>query len=384
MGRSGDFVKQPEGFRAFIPKDLPPSPPIKWDDELHALHSRADRALARLDGASENLPSLDLFVRMYARKEAALSSQIEGTQASLSDIIRAEADLSTKAPREDVLVTLNYSKAMSHGLKRLESLPVSLRLVREIHRILLDGVRGHAKTPGEFRTSQNWIGPTGATLNNAVFVPPPKHEMMRALGELEKFLHDDSPMPPLIKVGLAHAQFETVHPFLDGNGRVGRLLIIFLLCAWGIIERPVLYPSHTFKARRDDYYDRLQATRDRGDWEGWLKFFLEAMAEAAQDAYARTRAINQLREAHRALVDRQERGKGGGHAMLEGLFRNPYTTVKRVARLTDLSVATAGKLVERFEEYGLVREITGRERDRVFVYGQYLDLLEKDLDASRA
>lgn len=383
MARSGTYIKQLSGdleYKAFIPNPLPPKPAIKWDDELIVLNSQADRMLARLDGVSDNLPSVGLFVYIYARKEAVLSSQIEGTQASLSDIMKAEADIETSAPKGDVLVTTNHFRAMTHGLERLESLPISLRLIREIHKILLEGVRGQERTPGEFRRSQNWIGPEGRPLSEALFVPPPEHEMKQSLGDFERFLHDKAPMPPLIKVGLAHAQIETIHPFLDGNGRIGRLLIIFLLCAWGILQYPVMYPSLALKARRSEYYGKLQAVRDDGDWEGWLKFFLSAMTDAARDAHLRTKAICNLREAHRSLLDENEGRKAGGHKLLEQLFQRPFMTIRYAAEQSGLSVVTAGKLMERFEDYGILEETTGRDRDRVYRYTGYLDLLERDLD----
>ncbi|MDB4516852.1 Fic family protein, partial [Crocinitomicaceae bacterium] len=276
--RAGRYVSQPTGYRAYIPEPLPPDPPVEISPELQVLLSQADRALGRLDGSIQTLPHPDLFVYMYVRKEAVLSSQIEGTQSSLQDVLAAEAQvLSPDRPR-DVNEVVNYVRAMNHGLARLPDLPVCVRLIRDIHAKLLEGVRGSHLTPGELRTSQNWIGPGGCTLNEATFVPPPPHEVAKRLADLEKFLHADTHIPLLIKIGLAHAQFETIHPFLDGNGRVGRLLITFLLCEQQVLLKPVLYLSHYFKRHRNEYYSQLQAVRDAGTWEEWLSFFLRGVA----------------------------------------------------------------------------------------------------------
>src|SRR5580698_7957202 len=263
-GRAGVYRRPPQGHRAFSPAPLPPDPPLRIDGALQALLSRADLALGRLAGSIETLPNPDLFVLMYVRKEAVLSSQIEGTQSSLADLLAAEAKVFDPAQPHDVAEVLNYVAAMNHGLARLASLPVSVRLIREIHAKLLEGVRGSHLTPGELRTSQNWIGPAGCTLRDATFVPPPPADLPGALGALEKFLHAEDALPLLITIGLAHAQFETIHPFLDGNGRVGRLLITFLLCEKQILDKPVLYLSHYFKRHRQSYYDHLQAIRDSG------------------------------------------------------------------------------------------------------------------------
>lgn len=265
--RAGVYVRQPHGYRAFIPKPLPPNPPVKVSGSLQTLLSQADYALGRLDGAILTLPNPDLFVFMYVRKEAVLSSQIEGTQSSLQNLLAAEARLFDPDTPGDVNEVINYVRAMNYGLERLATLPVSVRLIKEIHAELMRGVRGGQLTPGELRTSQNWIGPAGCTLSEATFVPPPPHEVPQALADLERFLHTQDDMPALIRVGLAHAQFETIHPFLDGNGRIGRLLITFLLTEKGPLAKPVLYLSHYFKRRRVEYYERLQAVRDLGDWE---------------------------------------------------------------------------------------------------------------------
>lgn len=373
--RAGTYVSQFGGYKAFIPKNLPPSPPVKMDQEMWTLLSQADRALGQLDGFTETLPNPDLFVFMYVRKEAVLSSQIEGTQASLMDVLEFEAHAVRTGRTKDVHEVVNYVAAMNHGLDRLKSLPLSLRLIREIHAKLLEGVRGGDRNPGEFRRSQNWVGPNGSTLANAVFVPPSPHEVALALDSLEKFLHDESPMPFLIKVGLAHAQFETIHPFVDGNGRVGRLLITFLLCQKEILKRPLLYLSHYFKLNRSEYYDRLQAIRDEGDWEGWLKFYLRGVFEVSQEATETARLIIKMREDHRQMVtDRMGGGAAKALTLLESLYWMPIVSVKEIVRITSLSYPNANNIAQRFVEMNLLREMTGQKRNRRFIYDPYFNL----------
>jgi Fic family protein len=377
--RAGRYIQQSSGYRAFIPAPLPPDPPVRLRGELQALLSRADRALGRLDGSIHTLPHPDLFVAMYVRKEAVLSSQIEGTQSSLQDVLAAEAKvLDFERPR-DVDEVFNYIAAMNHGLDRLASLPVSLRLIREIHERLLQGVRGHHATPGELRASQNWIGPGGCTINEATFVPPPPHEVPQLLSDLEKFLHADTDLPLLIKIGLAHAQFETIHPFLDGNGRVGRLLITFLLCEKLALLRPVLYLSWYFKRHRQDYYDHLQAIRDRGDWEGWLAFFLRGVEEVSGQATETARRLLSLRETHRERITQSlGRAAGNGHRILEHLYQRPIVSVNEVQQLIGTTYPAANDLVGRLENEGILEEITGQARNRRFMYRQYLDLFRDD------
>lgn len=373
--RSGRYIRQPTGYRAFIPASLPPDPQIDIDAEMAVLLSEADHALGRLDGIGELLPSPDLFVFMYVRREAVLSSQIEGTQASLIDLLEFEAERATAQTPDDVTEVSNYVKAMNYGLGRLRELPVSLRLIREIHRELLEGVRGSERAPGEFRSSQNWIGAPGGTLADAIYIPPPPHEMTLALDDFERFLHSEAPMPFLIKVGLAHAQFETIHPFVDGNGRVGRLLITFLLCERGILNQPLLYLSYYLKRHRTEYYDRLQMVRDAGAWEAWLKFFLRGVREVSREATVTARRLTNLREEHRTLITKKlGRRADSGLRLLEWLYSHPYARVSWVAGATDLSFASANSLVAAFEELGLLAEITGRKRDRLFTYKAYLAL----------
>ena len=372
-GRAGRYVLQPAGYRAFVPAPLPPRPPVRMTGTIQILLSAADRALGRLDGAIHTLPEADLFALMYVRKEAVLSSQIEGTQSSLRDVLAAEARLLSPRGAGDAGEVINYVAAMNHGLERLPGLPLSVRLIREMHERLLRGVRGGRSTPGELRRSQNWIGPAGCTLRDAVFVPPPFEEAPRALSDLETFLHRDDDLPPLVRIGLAHAQFETIHPFLDGNGRVGRLLIVFFLCERGILTKPVLYISHFFKRHQGEYYDRLQAVRDAGDWEGWLAFFLRGVAEVGDEAVTTARRILDLREAHRAAVTaRLGRAAGNGHRVLEALYRQPVMTVSDVRGITGLSYPAANALVARLVSIGILEQFGDRKRNRAFLYRDYI------------
>jgi Fic family protein len=378
QNRSGRYLPQPAGYHAFIPAPLPPVPPVDFGGDLYRLLSEADLALGRLDGSVLTLPNPDLFVMMYIRKEAVLSSQIEGTQSSLQDLLSAEAQLYTSDFPKDVAEVINYVAAMNHGLARLAKLPVSVRLIREIHEKLLTGVRGSRLAPGELRRTQNWIGPGGSTLANATFVPPPPDVVPEALGDLEKFLHSGTNLPLLLKVGLAHAQFETIHPFLDGNGRVGRLLITFLLCQSGVLHKPVLYLSHYFKQHRQTYYELLQATRDAGAWENWLVFFLKGVSEVSQQAAETARRILALRESHRNLItDNLGYAAGNGHRVLEQLFERPITAVNDVAKLTGTTFTAANQLVERFVQAGILVEITGQARNRRFRYDAYVRLFDE-------
>lgn len=377
--RAGKYIQQVEGYRAFIPNPLPPQPGIVMDGAMWELLSQADRALGRLDGATDALPNPDLFVFMYVRREAVLSSQIEGTQASLIDVLEFESNALEPDNPQDVAEVVNYIAAVNYGLERLKSLPISLRLIREIHQELLKDVRGAERNPGEFRQSQNWIGPGGCTLAMATYVPPPPHEMRLALAELEHFLHDSQPMPILIKVGLAHAQFETIHPFLDGNGRTGRLLITFLLCEQNILKRPLLYISYYFKRHRAAYYDHLQSVRDTGDWEGWLKFFLRGIIEVAQEAAMTAREIVDLKEKHRQLVlENMGQRSGNAIALLEALYFRPVFTVKYAESVTGLSYQNANTLIKDLCSLGLFEEITGQKRNRAFSYAPYLAVFGED------
>jgi len=380
-GRAGGYVRQLTGYRAFVPKKLPPTdPPIRIDAEMLDLLSKADLALGRLDGASEILPNVDLFVAMYVNKEAVLSSQIEGTQASLIDVLAFEAEAAEPANPQDIEEVINYVAALNYGLERLKTLPFSLRLIREIHERLLAGVRGAERHPGQFRTSQNWIGHAGCTLETARFVPPPPSDMLAALGDIERFVHSPEPLPTLIKIGLIHAQFETVHPFLDGNGRMGRLLITFYLCQQQVLRQPLLYLSHFFKLNKAEYYERLQRIRDEGEWEEWLKFFLMGVHDVAREATSTARDIVQMRERHRALIaNGLPRGTSAATQLLEYLYERPITTVKLIAERLGQTYGGANNLVAKFVELGILREMTQRGRNRRFAYTDYLSIFTDDV-----
>ena len=374
--RAGRYIQQLTGYRAFVPAPLPPDPDIAFDGELRTLLSQADRDVARLDAIAALLPNPELFVAMYVRHEAVLSSQIEGTQSTLEDVLAFEAHATAvhDGPK-DVEEVVNYVRAMNHGLARLAELPLSLRLLREIHDKLMHEVRGGEKSPGEFRTSQNWIGATGSTLATASFVPPPPHELMSALGALENFLHaGKTTVPLLIRCGLAHAQFETIHPFLDGNGRVGRLLITLMLCEEQALSRPLLYLSVFLKAHRAEYYDRLTAIRQHGHWEPWLKFFLRGVSQTARAATRTAHDIVSMREAHRAALIKSPKAL----KLLDALFRQPMVSPNHIATIVGCSHPTAVKLARDLEARGWLREVTGYERNRLYRYQPYLDLFHRE------
>lgn len=374
--RAGQYIRTIDGYTAFMPAPLPPDPPVRMDDpEFQALLSEADIALGRLDSYAALLPNPDLFVAAYVRKEAVLSSQIEGTQASLIDLFEYEANVGRKALRNDVSEVVNHVRAMNYGLERVRELPVSLRLFRKIHAELLKDVRGSELQPGEFRHSQNWIGPLGSTLPQAEFVPPPPYEMDQSLGDFERFLHDNTPMPALVKVGLLHCQFETIHPFLDGNGRIGRLLITFYLCHQKVLTRPLLYLSHYFKKHRSEYYDWLMTTRNNGDWEGWLKFFVQGVWEVATEAVQTAERILAMYREHQKITS----GMKGRSALqlLEFLYENPIISVPQVAERLDITWPTARSTVQEFEDYGLLERDANHKHPRLFIYTPYLKLLSE-------
>ena len=375
QSRAGRFVSQPTGFRAFIPAPLPPDPPIQRDQDMDALLSAADTNLGRLDGVASTLPDPDLFVAMYVRYEAVLSSQIENTQSTLEEVLQFESEPGADHPK-DVEEVVNYVSAMKHGLQRLREFPLSLRLIREIHAELMKGVRGSNRDPGEFRRTQNWIGPSGCTLSTATFVPPPAHEMNQALDQFERFLHTQDPMPVLVFCALAHAQFETIHPFLDGNGRIGRLLITFLLCHQGVLNQPLLYLSHYFKRHRAEYYDRLMAVRTDGHWEQWIKFFLRGVSEVSLDATETARRILRLREDSRTRLSQMGNSSNLAHRLLDLLFKSPLVTVGFVSAQLGCSFAKAAQLVGSFQraDLALLEETTGFARNRKFRFKPYLEL----------
>lgn len=374
MYRSGHYVRQPTGYRAFNPAQLPPVPPVKIDGALQTLLSEADRSLARLDGVAEILPNADLFIAMYVKKEALLSSQIEGTQASLDDLFAFESGEKLEN-LNDVNEVVNYVHALNYGIERLETLPMSLRLIKEIHKILMEEVRGSERFPGEFKKSQNWIGPPGCGLNEATFVPPPPHEAVKAMGDLEKYLHKKGGLPILIDCALIHYQFETIHPFLDGNGRVGRLLITFYLYWKKGLNKPLLYLSYYFKRNRQEYYDRLNMVRDKGNYEQWIDFFLKGVIATAGSAMDTARKIIELQSMHRRLLWEEKISSPFAVAILEQLFYTPIVSIGQLAEHFGSSYQASSNVVSQLEKAGIIRELTGRKRDKRFVYSEYLNIL---------
>lgn len=372
--RAGQYVKQLEGYSAYKPNPLPPLPELRIDSEMLMLLSKADRTLGRLDGVTQTLPNPDLFVTMYVKKEALLSSQIEGTQASLIEVLEAE-----EAQTEDAREVTNYVRALSHGIERLGEFPLSLRLIREIHAVLLASGRGSQHSPGEFRSSQNWIGTPGCTLMNAAYVPPSVSDMHDALADLERYIHTDDGLPPLMKIALVHAQFETIHPFIDGNGRMGRLLITFWLYQQGILHQPLLYLSYFFKRNRSEYYDRLMAVRFEGDWEGWVKFFLRGIVEISQESIDSAKRIDELRIVKtKAIESLGSVTTSNARRLLDQLFLTPTVTRNSVAKALDISAPTAGALVRAFEEeFGILVDVhPERKRNKTYAFQEYLDILE--------
>jgi len=372
-----------EAVRAFIPDPLPPVPPVEWGAELRETFDRALLALGRLDSATALLPDTQLFLYAYVRKEAVLSSQIEGTQSSLSDLLLYELEETPGVPL-DVVEVSNCVAALEHGLKRVrEGFPISNRLLCEVHAVLLSKGRGANKQPGEFRHSQNWIG--GTRPGNASYVPPPANRVADCMAVLERFIHDDPVRTStLVKAALAHAQFETIHPFLDGNGRVGRLLITLLLCVEGVLAEPLLYLSLYLKQHRQRYYDLLDATRRRGDWESWLAFFAEAVAETAAGAVDTARAIAQLFRADREKLAALGRGASSAMRVHHALQSRPLCSIASMSASLVVSVPTATKALESLERTGIVREITRRQRGRLFAYDAYLALLNRGTEATGA
>ncbi len=376
QGRIGEYITCRTGnetYRAYVPRLLPPEPALCMD-KLYPLLDQATAELGRLDGMSQILPDPSLFLYMYVRKEALLSSQIEGTQSSLSDLLLFELDALPGVPMDDTTEVSCYVNAMDYGLERLTTLPLSLRLIREIHARLMANGRGNTKMPGEFRTSQNWIG--GSRPGNARFVPPPPERLMESLGAFELFLHDEKVhLPVLIKAALAHVQFETIHPFLDGNGRLGRLLITFMLCEQGILKRPMLYLSLYLKTHRDTYYQHLQSVRETGNWEDWIAFFLTGVAETARQATDALQNILRCFAEDRALIEHSGKSTAAMLKIYAFMQHHPIVNTHRIRSATPLSLPTILRSLHGLEALGIVKEVTGKERHKLFVYQRYLDIL---------
>lgn len=370
-----------ERIEAFVPRPLPPSPPVQLDGALQRLLESASVALGRLDGISSLLPDTGLFLYAYVRKEAVLSSMIEGTQSSISDLLLFELDGTPGAPLDDVTEVSNYVAALDHGLARLrEGFPVSNRLIREIHGVLLARGRGSDKTPGEFRRSQNWIG--GTRPGNATFVPPPPELVEDCMAEFERFLHDGSDLPALVKAALAHVQFETIHPFLDGNGRTGRLLITLLLTSLGVLREPLLYLSLFLKEHRGTYYDLLDRVRYEGDWERWLTFFLEGVKATAENAVATARRLVDMFAADQARIQQQGRRAGSALRAHGALKERPIASIGEIQRRSGLSYPTAASAMQLLVRLGIAREVTGRRRARFYAYQEYITILNEGTEGS--
>lgn len=369
---SGRKIKCPEGYTAFIPFPLPPE--IFWSKALLRSLSDADRTLGKLAGEGARLPNPHLLIRPFVRREAVLSSKIEGTQATLGEILAAEAGVEVERSPDDLREVANYVTALEYGIKRLKNLPLSIRLILELHEKLMKGVRGGFVTPGEFRRSQNWIGPAGCTLQNASYVPPPLHELMNCMGDLENFFHDPS-LPPLSQIALIHYQFEAIHPFLDGNGRVGRLLITLFLVERGILPAPLLYLSAFFEATRHEYYERLSAVSSHGDWPGWIQYFLNGVARQSEDALSRAERINRLLEKWR--IQAAQSGLKSSVGIVEQLGANPYITAKKAVEDLGVAFTTIQRSIEKLEEMGILKQQGEAKRGKVYCAGKILDILEE-------
>lgn len=377
LRKTGEFVSYGShtgSVRAFVPYPLPPNPPLNLGGALIEQMERANQSLGRLDSLARLLPNANLLVYSYIRKEAQVSSMIEGTKSTLAELLEHEAEAEPGIPTAGVLEVSSYVRAMEYGLQRLRTLPVSLRLIREIHRILLTEGRGSSNAPGEFRNSLVWIG--GSRPQAAQFVPPPPDQLAGCLASLESFLHEDpQEMPPILKAALAHVQFETIHPFLDGNGRMGRLLITLLLCADGVLSLPILYLSLYFKQHRLEYYDRLTAVRHSGDWEAWVRFFYDGLDSTARESARTAEQVMDLCNEVEASIEEFGRARYSARMVFSQFKRQPIMSIRRLAEQSSLSVPTVTAALERLVDIGVLRETSGRRRGRLFAFGAYLDLL---------
>ena len=377
MNRAGKYIENMTGeamYKSFQPSALPPEPPLEINEHLLKLLVEANRQLAQLETASQLIPDIDLFVSMYVRKEALMSSQIEGTQCTLEDILDPQLDASANA---DVSEVINYVKAERFALKRLETLPICSRLLRETHAVLMEGVRGQEKNPGEFRRSQNWIGPAGSSLKNARYIPPNVEDMEIAMSDLEKYINESDKYDPLIQAALIHYQFETIHPFLDGNGRIGRLLILLYLMEKKLLSKPVIYVSYFLKMNQIEYYDRISEVRRNGNYEQWVGFFLEAVASAAQDALESVGKLSALHEKNISRLPKSNRRKDNVRELFDYLEQHPIIDIKQTAAALGLSYNTVSAAVKKLMELGILKETTNAARNRVFAYEEYLEILKQ-------
>lgn len=378
MKRAGIYVDNLNGeamYQSFKPNPLPPIPEIEMDGEIVKLLVDANKQLVKLDTASQLISNADLFISMYVRKEALISSQIEGTQCTLDDVLDPEVEANANFDVSDVI---NYVKATQYALKRLERLPLCCRLIREIHEVLMENVRGQDKTPGEFRHSQNWIGPANCSLKDARYIPPNVEDMQTAMSDLEKYINENVDYDPLIRAALIHYQFETIHPFLDGNGRIGRLLILLYLMEQRLIEKPVIYISYFLKKNQIEYYDRISEVRRTGNFEQWIRFFLEAVSKAASDSLEAIRQLSVLHDTNVEKLPKTTRSKDNLRAVFDYIEQYPIIDIKRTAKELEVSYNTVAAAVRKLVELGILQETTNAARNRVFAYEEYLAILRKD------
>ena len=378
MKRAGIYVDNLNGeamYQSFKPNPLPPIPEIEMDGEIVKLLVDANKQLVKLDTASQLISNADLFISMYVRKEALISSQIEGTQCTLDDVLDPEVEANANLDVSDVI---NYVKATQYALKRLERLPLCCRLIREIHEVLMENVRGQDKTPGEFRHSQNWIGPANCSLKDARYIPPNVEDMQTAMSDLEKYINENEDYDPLIRAALIHYQFETIHPFLDGNGRIGRLLILLYLMEQRLIEKPVIYISYFLKKNQIEYYDRISEVRRTGNFEQWIRFFLEAVSKAASDSLEAIRQLSVLHDTNVEKLPKTTRSKDNLRAVFDYIEQYPIIDIKRTAKELEVSYNTVAAAVRKLVELGILQETTNAARNRVFAYEEYLAILRKD------
>lgn len=378
MNRSGKWVNNLTGdaqYKSFRPAPLPPDPILEIDSDMMKKLVEANKELVKLDTASKLIPNVELFISMYVRKEALISSQIEGTQCTLDDVLDPELNSTTNL---DVIDVINYIDACSYALERIKIFPLCGRLFREIHEKLLSGVRGQEKNPGEFRKSQNWIGAANCSLLEARYIPPNVEDMNQAMSELERYMNEDDDYDPLIRIALIHYQFETIHPFLDGNGRVGRLIILLYLIEQGLLDKPVIYISYFLKKNQIEYYDRISEVRRNGNYEQWVSFFLEAVSAAAKDSLLTIESLSKLHEKNIELLPKTTRKKDNIRALFDYIEQYPIIDIKKTANALDLSYNTVSNAINKLVEIGILKETTNASRNRVFSYGDYLKILRKD------
>lgn len=377
MNRAGTYKKNLSGeiaYNSFVPAVLPPNPPIELSDEIVEILVKANRQIALLEGISSRIPNIDLFISMYVRKEALMSSQIEGTQATLEDVLDPMLENNTNRPVGDVV---NYIKATDFAINRLKELPLCNRLIKEAHKVLLAGVRGQNKCPGEFRHSQNWIGGAGSTLQNARYIPPSVEDMQQAMSDLEKYINAEDNLDVLIRVGLIHYQFETIHPFLDGNGRIGRLLITLFLMEQKVLTTPALYISYFLKKNRIEYYDRMSEVRLKGNYEQWIKFFLEAVYESAKDAVETIDKLTALHDKNCAKITNLGRRAKNGMRVFEYLESNPIIEIKKTSQELDIAFNTISSVIKDLINIGVLEQTSNQSRNRTFAYKEYLEILKE-------